>query len=126
MLIKKFLLSPLVLFALWALALIACLVVRPRPWTPSFYALLAAVVVFGVLFRWRVHVGRKASKRVLSEWEARFKSVAPIVDVDDDGHLYEWLEPAEWEKVFVELEKIPKESRSLRQAMERIAPDALG
>jgi hypothetical protein len=56
-------------------------------------------------------------------WQARLSKLVPTIDVDDDGHLYEWLDPPQWEAVFAMLEQTPRESRSLRQAMEAVEPE---
>jgi len=59
-------------------------------------------LVIGLM--WRSHLESVASKRAFATWQARMQSLAPAMDVDDDGHLYEWLDPPQWEAVFSELE----------------------
>ena len=65
----------------------------------------------------RSHSEKQRLQREWSAWEARLRLLVDVNDVDDDGHLYEWFEPAEWEKIFSELENMPKGSRRLREAI---------
>ena len=74
---------------------------------------------------WRSHMESVSSKRAFAAWRARIQALAPGMDVDDDGHLYEWLDPPQWEAVFSELERVPRDSRSLRQAIGVVAPEVL-
>src|SRR5687768_16336698 len=55
-------------------------------------------------------------------WQTRLPTLVPVIDVADDGHLYEWLDPPQSEAVFALLEQAPRESRSLREAMEAVEP----
>jgi hypothetical protein len=74
------------------------------------------------------HVGSQASNeyaREASNWQARFNELNPIVDVDDDGHLFEWLDPPQWDAVFAKLQEMPPNARSLRAAIEAVSPDSL-
>jgi hypothetical protein len=48
-----------------------------------------------------------------------------ILDVEDDGHLYEWLDPQQWQGVFAALEAMPPDSRSLRAAILATYPEVL-
>src|SRR5436190_16876235 len=57
-------------------------------------------------------------------WKARMDALQPTIDVDDDGHLFEWFDVPEWERIFALLEASPPGARSLRSAIERVAPDA--
>jgi hypothetical protein len=82
-------------------------------------------MALGIGLMWRSHLESVASKRAFATWQARMQSLAPAMDVDDDGHLYEWLDPPQWEAVFSELERVPRGSRSLRQAMSVVAPESL-
>ena len=53
------------------------------------------------------------------------KALQVSVDVEDDGHLYEWLDTPQWLAVFSELERMPPASRSLRAALQSVAPEVL-
>ncbi len=112
-------------FVLWAAVLVVFVVVRPRPWSPLFLSLCGLAMVLGIGLMWRGHLESVASRRAFATWQARMQSLAPSMDVDDDGHLYEWLDPPQWEAVFSELERVPSGSRSLRQAMGVVAPESL-
>ena len=121
----RFLRSQFAHYVLWALLLLLFVVVRPRPWSPLFLALFGLAMALGIWLMWRSHREAVASKRAFATWQARIQSLAPAMDVDDDGHLYESLDPPQWEAVFSELERVPRGSRSLRQAMGVVAPEAL-
>ena len=82
-------------------------------------------MALGMWLMWRSHLESVASRRAFATWQARIQSLAPAMDVDDDGHPYEWLDPPQWVAVFSELERVPRESRSLRQAMGVVAPEVL-
>jgi len=96
--------------------------VRPVPGSPSFVLLFGAAVVLGTVLMLRSHRESREAKRAFEAWRARLRELAPTIDVDDDGHLYEWLDPPDWEAVFAALEQTPRPSRSLRRAMEAVAP----
>jgi len=85
----------------------------------SFSVLGLAVVAIGWL---RLRAQSKTPVPEFEIWQGRLKTLDPVIDVEDDGHLREWLDPPQWEAVFSELERTPKESRSLRNAIEKIAP----
>ena len=112
-------------YALWALLLLVLVVVRPRPWSPLFLSLFGLAMALGMGLMWRSRREAVASRRAFSAWQARMQLLAPAMDVDDDGHLYEWLDPPQWEAVFSELERMPSDSRSLRRAMGVVAPEGL-
>lgn len=122
---NRFLRSQFAHYVLWALLLLVFVVVRPRPWSPLFLSLFGLTMALGIGLMWRSHLESVASKRAFATWQARMQSLAPVMDVDDDGHLYEWLDPPQWEAVFSELERVPRGSRSLRQAMGVVAPESL-
>lgn len=112
-------------YVLWALLLLVIVVVRPRPWGLPFLSLFGVAMALGLGLMWRSRLESAASQRAIAAWQARMQLLAPAMDVDDDGHLYEWLDPPQWEAVFSELERMPSGSRSLRQAMGVVAPEGL-
>jgi hypothetical protein len=112
-------------YVLWALVLLVFVVVRPRLWSPLFVSLLGLTMTLGVGLMWRSHLESVASKRAFATWQARIRSLAPAMDVDDDGHLYEWLDPPQWQEVFAALEAMPADARSLRAAILATHPEAL-
>lgn len=120
---KEFLRSQFAHYLIWALSLLVLVVVRPQPWSPLFVGIFAVIMALSLSLMWRSHKETSEEKRRHSLWETRINVLAPIIDVDDDGHLYEWLDPPQWEEVFSMLEQTPKESRSLRKAMQAIAPE---
>jgi hypothetical protein len=71
------------------------------------------------------YLDAEADKKEFQRWQSRLQTLDPFMDVDDDGHLNEWLDPKEWDSVFAELERMPKESRSLRTAISLVDPQAL-
>jgi hypothetical protein len=122
---NRFLRSQFAHYVLWSLLLLVLIVVRPRPWSPLFLSLLGLAMALGMGLMWRSRRESVASRRAFAAWQARMQLLAPAMDVDDDGHLYEWLDPPQWEAVFSELERMPRGSRSLRQAMGVVAPEGL-
>ena len=120
----RFLRSQFAHYVLWALLLLVFVVVRPRPWSPLFLWLFGLAMALGLWLMWRSHLEAVASRRAFAAWQARIRSLAPTIDVDDDGHLYEWLDPPQWEAVFSELERVPRGSRSLRRAMDVVVSRA--
>jgi hypothetical protein len=107
----------------WVAVVMALLVARPTPGSPSFVLLVGVALVLGAAMTLRTHLENRADKRAFELWQARLRTLAPVMDVDDDGHLHEWLDPPQWEAVFAALEQTPRESRSLREAMEAVEPD---
>jgi hypothetical protein len=120
-----FLRSQFAHYVLWALLLVVFVVVRPRPWSVLFLLLFGLAMVLGMWLMWRSHLESVASRRAFAAWQARIKALAPAMDVDDDGHLYEWLDPPQWEAVFSALERVPRDARSLREAIGVVAPEVL-
>jgi len=74
---------------------------------------------------WLTHLDSRRLAREWSRWELRLQSLVDVNDIEDDGHLYEWLDPSDWEKVFSELETMPQGSRNLRVAIDSVSPDVL-
>ena len=120
---KRLLRSSLAHYLSWAAVLVIALVARPAPGSPSFILLFGAAIVLGALLMLRSHLESREAKRAFEMWQVRLSKLVPTIDVDDDGHLYEWLDPSQWEAVFAMLEQTPRDSRSLRQAMEAVALD---
>jgi hypothetical protein len=118
-------LSPFFPLALWAAALLALMVLRPRASGGFFWFLVTAAIVLGGLHAWFTRVENRRFAQEFNAWELRLRSLVDVNDVNDDGHLYEWLDPSDWEKVFLELEKMPQGARNLRAAINSVAPDVL-
>jgi hypothetical protein len=120
---KRLLRSSLAHYLSWAAVLVIALVARPAPGSPSFILLFGAAVVLGALLMLRSYLESREARRAFEMWQMRLSKLVPTIDVDDDGHLYERLDPSQWEAVFAMLEQTPQDSRSLRQAMEAVAPE---
>jgi len=120
---KRPLRSPLAHSLSWAAVLVIALVARPAPGSPSFILLFGAAIVLGASLMLRSRLESREAKRAFEMWQAHLSKLVPTIDVDDDGHLYEWLDPPQWEAVFAMLEQTPRASRSLRQAMEAVEPE---
>src|SRR5690349_6505982 len=71
------------------------------PWI-SWLA-VGLVVVWGV--RWFI-TSRKEERESeeLADWHRRLEAAVDVRDFEDDGHLHEWFEPAERERLIQELE----------------------
>ena len=92
------------------------------PWL----SVLAVVLVVG----WGVQrfVSYRTEKREtleLADWQRRLDAVVDVRDFDDDGHLYEYFETDERERLIQELERMPRGSRSLRQAIKIVNPEII-
>jgi len=120
---RRLLRSPLAHNLSWAAVLVIALFTRPAPGSPTFILLFGAAIVLGASLMLRSRLESREAKRAFEMWQARLSKLVPTIDVDDDGHLYEWLDPPQWEAVFAMLEQTPRESRSLRQAMEAVEPE---
>jgi hypothetical protein len=117
--------SPLALWVVWLVLLLSFVIVRPRAFSVTFWALTAAVVGAGLLQMRRARVEAAAEREAFARWSDRLSRLGAIRDVEDDGHLYEWLDPPQWQEVFAALEAMPAEARSLRSAILATHPDVL-
>ena len=73
----------------------------------------------------QAHVEAAAERAAFVQWSARLSGLGTLRDVDDDGHLYEWLDPPQWQEVFAALEAMPANARSLRSALLATHPEVL-
>ena len=117
--------APLLLVALWAGLLITFLVVRPSPGSTRFWLLTGSTIVCGGLYMLASHRENRRTQRATLTWLARISELVDVRDFIDDGHLAEYLDAAEQRRVIEELERMPGGSRSLRRAIELVAPDLL-
>jgi hypothetical protein len=108
-----------VAFAAGILAFIAA----PRNWPTWSRVLFFAVGIFaGGAYMWLERAENKRAREAGATWLARYNALADAHDVPDDGHLYEWLDDDEWERVFTLLEQTPPGTRSLRRAIKVVDP----
>ena len=121
----KLSLRRLVPLAVWAVLMIALLILRPRPDTGLFWFLVVSGFAFGGLHMWLSHMDSRRYARQWSAWEVRFRSLVDVNDIEDDGHLYEWFGSSDWDRIFLELEKMPRGTRNLRVAINAVKPDVL-
>jgi hypothetical protein len=110
-------LSPIVLIAAWAAFLLAFIVLGPRRYGIVSWLFLAAAVLAGGLSMVRSHREAQRSGREWAAWHRRLRLLVDVNDVEDDGHLYEWFDPADWDRIFSALEEMPRGSRNLRLAI---------
>ena len=61
----------------------------------------------------------------VQQWRRRLPGLGALRDVEDDGHLYEGLDPPHWQEVFAALEAMPPNARSLRSAILATHPEVL-
>lgn len=101
------------------------MVLRPNPSSYLFWGIAFAALAAGGLYMRAERLESKKSADEWATWEKRLNTLVDVNDVNDDGHLYEWLDPPQWEAVFAELERMPKGVRSLRKAMSAVSPDVL-
>lgn len=87
-----------------------------------------SLLVVGLVIGWGVQrvISYRKDKREtleLADWRRRLDAVVDVRDFRDDGHFYEYFEPDERERLIQELERMPRGSRSLRQAVKIVNPD---
>ena len=107
---------------MWAVCLGAFLFVRPAPWSAGFWLLLVPAFAAGVAYMVAAYRSSLRTMHEAQAWSARLRAAVDTLDVEDDGHLHEWFDAAQWERIFGELERMPKGSRSLRRAIEAVDP----
>ena len=117
--------SSLVRWVIWVVLLLSFLIVRPRPFTFTFWAWAAVVVGAGLLQMRQARVEARAEREAFVHWSDRLAGLGALRDVEDDGHLYEWLDPPQWQEVFAALEAMPANARSLRSAILATHPEVL-
>lgn len=112
-------------WVIWLVLLLSFLIVRPRPFTLAFWAWAAVVVGAGLLQMRRAHSEAAAEREAFVRWSDRLAGLGALRDVEDDGHLHEWLDPPQWQDVFTALEAMPANARSLRSALLATHPEVL-
>jgi hypothetical protein len=116
---------PLLLVAAWAALLVAFMVVRPRPREGKFWLMIGAALAFGVSYMFVEALDSRRTQREVAIWYDRLKAVVDVRDYVDDGHLHEWLEADERERLIQELQRMPAGSRSLKRALAIVSPELL-
>jgi hypothetical protein len=117
--------SSIALLFVWLAILGLFLIVRPRPFTLVFWGFVVAVVLAGLAKIYRDRLDATVEKNAYRQWATRLVSLHAILDIEDDGHIYEWLDLQQWQDVFSALETMPKDSRSLRAAILATYPEVL-
>ena len=115
----------LALLALWAALLIALLVSRARLHDPLFWLLLIPALVAGLGSMWISRQDARQARLKYAHWRARLAGLVDEPDIQDDGHLYEWFDEPEWNRIFQVLERMPSGARSLRKAIAEVDPELL-
>ncbi|HEU4342188.1 MAG TPA: hypothetical protein VFU31_11505 [Candidatus Binatia bacterium] len=108
---------------LWAALLGVFIFVRPASGSWLFWTLLIVVSLVAAAYLLWSYLESKSLKESVLVWRHRLDSLVDIMDVEDDGHLYEWFDPPDWDRILLELERMPKGSRNLRKAIKIIDPD---
>lgn len=122
---RAFLSSPFNLFVIWVALIVGFFAVKPAHGTPVYIVVSTLVLVVAGVFLNQSRMESLAYGQAEADWQVQMDALQPIIDVDDDGHLYEWLNPPEWEAVFAELAKMPPGGRSLKSAIGVICPESL-
>ena len=90
-----------------------------------FWALIGSATAIGGVYMLLSHRDSRKVQSEVNAWNRKIGQLANIRDFEDDGHLAEYLDEAERRKVIEELERMPSGSRSLRGAIEKVAPELL-
>jgi len=112
--------APLIALTVWLAFGAAFLVVRPGRFTTVYWLLLVPTFLAGGAAMWLQHLQTRLDRRAQKRWEARLKSLS--VDIGGDSHLYQMLDPPEWDRVFQYLETCPPSARNLRDAIYAVDP----
>jgi hypothetical protein len=115
--------SQLGTYAVFAALLAALLVLRPPFGSAIFWTLAIPAALLALVY---IAQGQREAAQVRSawtHWNNRLDSLVASRDVEDDGHLFEQFDAAEWECIFTALENMPSDSRSLRSAIRTVDPD---
>lgn len=112
---------------LWVyVAFAACILAfmfAPRSWPAWSRGLLwAPGFVAAIAYMWLERAENRRAREGATKWLARYNGLVDAHDVPDDGHLYEYLDADEWERVFALVERMPPGARSLRRAIKEVDP----
>ena len=118
--------TQLVLIATWAGLLIIFMVVRPAPYSLTFWLLLGSAVLSGGLYMLLSGRESRSTQREALAWLRKVNELVDVHDYENDGHLEEYLDDSERRRVIEELERMPAGSRSLREALSIVSPDLAG
>jgi hypothetical protein len=116
---------PLLLLAIWAILLVVLMFLRPRPRDGEFWVLIGAAVMAGVGYMVLEYLSSRRTQKEVTTWYARLSAAVDVRDYVDDGHLHEWLEPPERERLIQELQRMQPGSRSLKKALEIVSPELI-
>lgn len=117
--------SSLVRWVLWVACLLSFVIVRPRPLGLAFWIWAGVIVAAGLALMYGARAEAAAERAAFEQWSRRLTGLGALRDVEDDGHLYEWLDPPHWQEVFAALEAMPPNARSLRSAILATHPEVL-
>ena len=101
------------------------MVARPSPSSPLSWLLIASAMLVGVLYMQRSNSESVRTQRAALAWLEAVHQLVDVHDYRDDGHLPEYLDAAERQRVIAELQRMPAGSRSLRRALEIVSPELL-
>ena len=117
--------TSLILIATWASLLIIFMVVQPSPTSPLSWALIGLAMYAGVLYMQRSSQESRQIEHATLAWLQQLHELVDVHDYQDDGHLSEYLDEAERQRVLDELRRMPPGSRSLRDALSIVSPELL-
>jgi hypothetical protein len=116
----------LVLIGLWAGLLITFMVLRPSPHSGLFWLLATSALIPGGAYMWLSHSESRRNQLAATAWIRQINQLVDVRDLEDDGHLAEYLDESERRRVVEELERMPPGARSLRRALGIVSPDLIG
>jgi hypothetical protein len=110
------------LYVVFAAAILG-LMFAPRRWPVPVFALLFGVAFSaGLGYTWLERTENQRSRNEGARWLVRYDAIRDAHDVADDGHLYDSLDSAEWDRVFSLVEQMPPGARSLKRAIKEVDP----
>jgi hypothetical protein len=94
--------TPVALIVIWAGLLIVFVVMRPRPYSLSFWLLVGSAMLSGGLYSLTSHMESKRVKRATLAWLQQVNELVDVRDFQNDGHLPEYLDESERRRVVEE------------------------
>jgi hypothetical protein len=82
--------TPVALITIWAGLLIIFMVMRPSPYSLSFWLLAGSAMLSGGLYSLTSHMESKRVKRATLAWLQQVNELVDVRDFQDDGHLPEY------------------------------------
>lgn len=112
----------LIIFLAFALPIIILIFYHPKN-SPVTWILLGFSLIAGIFYKILEMKDNKQAKIEWQNWNQKINNLLENWDIVDDGHLFEQFDRNEWERICNELERSPKDQRSLKKAILSVDPE---